>query len=91
MAVGMILDVRCVEGRVGAGEHAELAKMRAKGLEPLNDRWKARYKEPAAPDTSKLPELPEGWVWASISQLTSHLIPTAIASDSRGIPKSVEF
>ena len=25
---------------------------------------RGKYKEPAAPDTSALPELPEGWVWA---------------------------
>ena len=30
---------------------------------------KGKYKEPAAPDTTGLPELPEGWVWASIEQL----------------------
>jgi len=28
-----------------------------------------KYKEPFAPDTSNLPELPEGWVWASLGQL----------------------
>ena len=28
-----------------------------------------KYKEPAAPDTSGLPGLPEGWVWATLPQL----------------------
>jgi len=28
-----------------------------------------KYKEPAAPDTSSLPELPEGWVWVSLQQV----------------------
>ncbi len=28
-----------------------------------------KYKEPAAPDTSNLPDLPEGWVWATIEQV----------------------
>ena len=38
-------------------------------------RWEAqgnrrgKYKEPAAPDTSNLPELPEGWGWATTAQL----------------------
>lgn len=39
-------------------------------------RWEAdpknkgkRYKEPAAPDTSGLPALPEGWAWAALQQL----------------------
>jgi len=27
-----------------------------------------KYKEPAAPDTSNLPALPKGWVWASLGQ-----------------------
>ncbi len=28
-----------------------------------------KYKEPVAPDTSNLPELPKGWVWATMPQL----------------------
>jgi len=51
-------------------EEAELAKMQAKGKVPKNDKWKQKYKEPAAPDTTNLPELPEGWVWATIEQLS---------------------
>ena len=50
-------------------EEAELAKLRAKGKEPKNDRWKTKYKEPVAPDTSTLPDLPEGWCWAAVDQL----------------------
>jgi type I restriction enzyme, S subunit len=36
-------------------------------------QWKGRgaYQEPAAPDTTALPELPEGWVWASVDTLAS--------------------
>jgi type I restriction enzyme, S subunit len=29
-----------------------------------------KYKEPVAPDTSNLPDLPTGWVWATIEQLS---------------------
>ncbi len=32
-------------------------------------RRRGKYKEPAPPDTSNLPKLPEGWVWATWSQL----------------------
>jgi type I restriction enzyme S subunit len=34
-------------------------------------RWegKGKYKEPTAPDTTNLPELPKGWVWARTDQL----------------------
>ena len=41
------------------------AEQRAKGKDPA----KLIYPEPAAPDTSDLPELPEGWVWATIDEL----------------------
>ena len=30
----------------------------------------AKYKEPAAPDVSGLPELPEGWCWANVDSFT---------------------
>lgn len=30
---------------------------------------KKKYREPVAPDVSQLPELPDGWVWASVEQL----------------------
>ena len=36
---------------------------------PKDDKWKAKYKEPAPPDTTDLPDLPEGWVWATLPQL----------------------
>jgi type I restriction enzyme, S subunit len=31
--------------------------------------WKEKYKEPAGPDESTLPALPEGWSWATADQL----------------------
>ena len=42
--------------------------MIAKGKPPKDDRWKAKYKEPQPPDTSELPDLPEGWCWATWSR-----------------------
>ena len=62
-------------------EEAELVKMKAKGKVPKSDKWKAKYVEPAAPDTSELPELPVGWCWATIDQISllvtdgEHLTP----------------
>ena len=40
-------------------------------LETRRSQWKGKgkYKEPAAPDTTDLPELPGGWVWSSVSCL----------------------
>ena len=60
---------RILQERRRRWEEAELAKMQAKGKPPKNDKWKQKYKEPAAPDTTNLPELPEGWVWATLPQL----------------------
>ena len=33
------------------------------------EKRRGKYKEPVAPDTSNLPDLPEGWVWATLPQL----------------------
>lgn len=70
-----------VEGRLVETE-AERARREGRGfetgaellkriLETRRSQWKGKgkYKEPAAPDTSVLPELPEGWVWATVEQL----------------------
>ncbi len=70
-----------VEGRLVETE-AEVARREGRGyetgaqllqriLETRRSQWKGKgkYKEPAAPDTTDLPELPEGWVRASTEQL----------------------
>ncbi len=49
-------------------EAEQLAKFAAKGRKPPRN-WKVKYKEPVAPDTGKLPELPEGWCWATVDQV----------------------
>ena len=45
----------------------------ARILQTRRETWQGRgkYKEPAEPDTTDLPELPEGWVWASVEQLAN--------------------
>jgi len=54
-------------------EHAD--KLLERILAERRENWQGRgkYKEPAAPDTTDLPELPEGWVWASLEQLITKL------------------
>lgn len=66
---GEALLARILQARREAWEQAELEKMKAKGKVPADDKWKAKYKEPVAPDTAELPDLPEGWVWASVMQI----------------------
>ena len=79
-----------VEGRLVPTE-AELAKQEKRDYEPASvllerilaerrRRWsesgkKGKYQEPTPPDTSNLPQLPEGWCWASLEALTSAVRP----------------
>jgi type I restriction enzyme, S subunit len=55
-----------------AGKTNELARLKApKAKTPTDDRWKHKYREPTPVDTTDLPELPEGWAWASLQDLSS--------------------
>jgi len=64
----VLLDRILVERR-RRWEESELARMNATGKPPKDDRWKSKYDEPVPPDISNLPQLPEGWCWASLDQL----------------------
>lgn len=48
-------------------EADQLAKFAAAKKEPPKN-WRDKYVEPTPPDTIDLPELPEGWCWASVEQ-----------------------
>jgi type I restriction enzyme S subunit len=93
-----------VEGRLVETE-AELARREDRSfetgeqllqriLETRRSQWqgKGKYKEPAAPDTSDLPELPEGWVWASLDQIGQECRPIIYGiikpgpHDPKGVP-----
>jgi len=50
-------------------EEAELAKIRVRGKQSKDDKWKKKYKEPAVPLLSALPNVPNGWEFAGIEQL----------------------
>ncbi len=65
----MLLE-RILKQRREKWEAEQLAKMKAQGKTPKDDSWKLKYKEPVAPDTSDLPELPDGWCWASLEELS---------------------
>lgn len=49
-------------------EQQKLAEFKEKGKTPPKD-WQKKYPEPVKPDTSELPELPDGWVWASLDMV----------------------
>jgi len=61
---------RILRERRDAWEQAELARY-AKAGKAAPKGWQGKYKEPTAPDTTELPELPEGWCWTSVEQLAS--------------------
>ena len=76
-----VLKAAC-EGKLVPNE-AELARkegrdfetgerLLARILEERRNKWQGRgkYKEPVAPDTADLPPVPEGWVWATVGQLS---------------------
>ncbi len=67
---GAQLLARILAERRKLWEEKRLAEMRAKGRPPKDDSWKLEYNEPQGPDVEALPELPEGWCWATMEQLS---------------------
>jgi type I restriction enzyme, S subunit len=60
-------------------EAAQVAKRG--GQLPLGEGWKLKYVEPEEPDTSELPELPEGWSVARLDMIAS--LKGGITKDSK--------
>lgn len=61
---------RLLNDRRDRWEKVELQRIRSKGSEPRNSKWRLRLRESAPPNTHGLPKLPSGWSWASIDQLS---------------------
>lgn len=57
-------------------EEDYLANLEAKDKPaPKNDKWKEKYKEPLPPDYSDvvdIPQLPDGWIWASLDEVSAN-------------------
>jgi len=64
-----VLLERILKERRAKWEADQLAKMQAQGKPPKDDKWKAKYQEPTAPDVNGLKQLPVGWIWAMLIQL----------------------
>jgi len=58
---------RILKQRREQWQQQKLAEFAKKGKTPPKN-WQDAYPEPVQPDTTDLPELPEGWVWASLGQ-----------------------
>ena len=69
LETGAQLLHRILTERRARWEAKQLAKFQQQGKAPPKD-WQKKYPEPVQPDTSNLPELPQGWVWASVDQLS---------------------
>ncbi len=78
---GAQLLARILTERRARWEAKQLARFQQQGKAPPKD-WQTKYPEPVQPDTSGLPELPQGWVWASVEQLAELM--------SGNTPKNVE-
>lgn len=65
---GEQLLARILRERRARWEENQLAKFKQQG-KPGPGGWQKKYPEPVAPETTSLPDLPEGWVWASAEQL----------------------
>lgn len=62
-----LLD-RILHERRQRWEQKQLARFKAQGKTPPKN-WQDKYPEPVRPDTTGLPQLAEGWVWATLSQI----------------------
>jgi type I restriction enzyme S subunit len=69
LETGKALSQRLLAARRARWEEAELERLRAVGKAPKDDKWKSRYPEPTPPRTDDLPNLPKGWIWASLDQI----------------------
>lgn len=63
---------RILKERRARWEADQLAKMKAAGKTPKDDKWKAKYSPPASA-AEGLPGLPEGWCWASLDELSTRI------------------
>ena len=72
---GRLVPTEASLARAEDREYEHAGQLLQRILEERRPRWESQekrrglYKVPASPDTSALPELPEGWTWASGEQV----------------------
>lgn len=71
---GAQLLARILTERRTRWEAKQLAKFQEQGKTPPKD-WQKKYPESMQPDTSDLPELPEGWVWVTTGLVATSIVP----------------
>lgn len=83
-----VLLERILTERRSRWEADQLARFEAAGKKPPKG-WKDKYRQPAAPDTANLPELPKGWCWASLEAVCPVFVDCAHRTpeySSEGVP-----
>jgi type I restriction enzyme S subunit len=75
---GAQLLERILTERRARWEAKQLAKFKEQCKAPPKD-WQKKYPEPVQPEITDLPQLPNGWAWSTLEQLTEF-----ITSGSRG-------
>ncbi len=96
-----VLKAAC-EGRLVPTE-AELARRESRSYEPATtllgrvlekrqSSWSGRgkYKEAARPETTHLSRLPEGWMWASVEQLSNKVVD-GVHKKPNYVPSGIPF
>jgi type I restriction enzyme S subunit len=68
------LLARILDERRARWERDQLAKMKARGALPKDDKWRAKYQTPPQPELDALPGLPEGWRWTTVETVGDVLL-----------------
>src|SRR5574340_1721654 len=87
---GRLVETEAERARREGRSYETGAQLLQRILETRRSQWhgKGKYKEPAAPDTTDLPELPEGWVWATVEQLAC-LVEYGSSAKTNGDPSGI--
>ena len=92
---GQLVPTEATLARAEGRDYEHASQLLERILAERRARWAAqpkrrrRYKEPAPPDTSALPPLPEGWVWSTVEQLivrSEYGTSTKCSYEADGVP-----
>ena len=92
---GRLVPTEAELARSEGREYEPAAVLLERILAERRARWESqekrrgKYKEPSAPDTFALPELPEGWVWATVERLlarSEYGTSVKCSYDASGLP-----
>ena len=71
-------------------EASQQKKLSDAGKQPTDNMWKAKYKPPEPPDLTNLPQLPEGWNWASVESISTKVVD-GVHKKPNYVPEGIPF